>query len=179
MLNIHTHTFHHPEAINIRSNQLTGDIPSDVGKLSLLEELEARGNRLDGTIPTEIAKLSYLKVLSIRENLITGTIPIEIGALTALEVLQLRQNLLVSTIPTEIGLLTMLTDMNIRDNRMTGEVFPTEIFRLSNLRYMSMGNSALERGNTFWGTIPTSIAFMTNLGESGLSSFSSRSFLHV
>jgi Leucine-rich repeat (LRR) protein len=80
-------------------------------------ELEVRENQLSSSLPSEIVLLSNLRVLSARENQITGTIPADIGRMTALELLQLMQNQLTGTIPF-LGSLTALIDLNIRDNKV-------------------------------------------------------------
>jgi Leucine-rich repeat (LRR) protein len=156
-------------SINLRSNDLSGQIPN-LGKILPLEELELRENSLKGTLPAEITNLVNMRVLSLRQNNIGGTIPNGIGLMTALEIAQLRENLFVSSIPSEVGLLTALTDLNIRDNKMTGDI-PSELYGLLNLKSLNIGNTELERGNAFRGSIPTSVALMTNLGESDLVSF--------
>jgi hypothetical protein len=155
----------HLEHINVRSNELSGNLPN-FGKMMRLEELEVRDNKLQGSFPVEITTLSNLRVLSIRDNNIGGSIPEEIGRMTSLEVLQLRQNRLTSTIPSEVGLLTALTELSIRDNRMGGDI-PIEIFDLVGLEELAIGNSEFEQGNSFRGSIPTAVARMTNLGTSG------------
>ena len=108
--------------------------------------------------------------INLRNNGLSGEIPSGIGLLTALEIMQLRENLLVSSIPSEVGLLTALTDLNIRDNKMTGDI-PSELYGLMNLGSFNIGNTVLERGNAFRGSIPPSVALMTNLSTSHLVSF--------
>ena len=65
-------------------NQLTGPIPSELGKLSNLIELSLWGNQLTGPIPPELGSLSELGVLELAGNQLTGPIPLELGRLTNL-----------------------------------------------------------------------------------------------
>ena len=39
-------------ALNLRANNLSGSLPSDIGDLSALTRLDLSGNRLNGEIPT-------------------------------------------------------------------------------------------------------------------------------
>jgi len=48
-------------------NDLTGDIPSQIGSIVTLQQLDIGGNDLNGTIPTHIGSLSNLTVLSVGE----------------------------------------------------------------------------------------------------------------
>jgi len=44
-------------------NQLTGNIPSELGLLSNLQELHLEGNQLSGNIPSELGLLTSLEML--------------------------------------------------------------------------------------------------------------------
>ena len=66
-------------------NQLTGDIPAELGNLSNLHELSLSGNQLAGDIPTELGNLSNLQGLYLSGNQLTGEIPTELGNLSNLE----------------------------------------------------------------------------------------------
>ena len=67
--------------INLRSNNLKGEIPKEIGKLINLQYLWLPGNRLTGEIPKEIGKLTNLQYLCLTNNQLTGEIPKEIGKL--------------------------------------------------------------------------------------------------
>ena len=69
--------------LDLRSNQLSGTIPVEIGNLTSLFLLELGGNQLSGTIPVEIGNLTSLKSLSLGDNQLSGTIPVEIGNLTS------------------------------------------------------------------------------------------------
>tara|TARA_Y100001934_G_scaffold66425_1_gene82508 strand:+ start:1780 stop:2514 length:735 start_codon:yes stop_codon:yes gene_type:complete len=107
-------------------NQLTGEIPSDIGKLINLEILNLNENQLTGEIPVEIGNLTYLTRLELYNNQLTGEIPPEIGNLTNLTYLRLHNNQLTGEIPPEIGNLTNLTSLSLSYNQLSG-VIPSEI----------------------------------------------------
>ena len=80
--------------LSLRENQLSGRIPSELGKLTNLERLDLYENRLSGEIPPELGNLVSLTALYLRVNQLSGEIPPELGNLADLESLDLRVNLL-------------------------------------------------------------------------------------
>ena len=56
-------------------NQLTGEIPAELGGLSNLTELYLDRNQLTGEIPAELGDLTNLTELLLRSNRLTGCIP--------------------------------------------------------------------------------------------------------
>ncbi|CAI5520049.1 unnamed protein product [Closterium sp. Naga37s-1] len=61
-------------ALSLRSNGLTGNIPSALAEMTALTELDLGDNGLSGSIPTAIATLSPLTRLAIDQNRLTGDI---------------------------------------------------------------------------------------------------------
>ena len=59
----------------LEDNQLTGEIPSEIGNLTNLYELLLGGNDLTGEIPSEIGNLTNLGRLWLSSNQFTGEIP--------------------------------------------------------------------------------------------------------
>ena len=57
---------------------LTGEIPTYIGKMNLLEYLDVSNNNFTGPIPTEIGNLVRLKKLDMHSNEISGAVPPEI-----------------------------------------------------------------------------------------------------
>ncbi|PVH48453.1 hypothetical protein PAHAL_4G332800 [Panicum hallii] len=53
----------HPPDIDLSRNQLTGNIPKEIGALSSLKALNLSGNHIDGSIPEEIGNLGSLEDL--------------------------------------------------------------------------------------------------------------------
>ena len=101
-------------------NQLTGEIPPELGSLANLELLSLSANQLTGTIPSELGDLANLRSLSLRDNQLSGEIPPELGSLANLEWLQLNNNQLTGEIPAELGRLTNLTVLHLSGNQLTG-----------------------------------------------------------
>ena len=56
-------------------NQLTGEIPTEVGNMTNLEGLGLAFNQFTGEIPPEIGNLTNLTGLNLSSNQLTGKIP--------------------------------------------------------------------------------------------------------
>ncbi|KAL2489563.1 receptor like protein 9 [Forsythia ovata] len=65
----------HMSGIDLSSNKLYGEIPTDLGKLSELHALNLSHNNLIGTIPTTFSNLSQLESLDLSYNNLSGIIP--------------------------------------------------------------------------------------------------------
>ena len=65
----------HVTELDLVSNQLSGEIPSELGKLASLTWLDLDGNQLSGEIPPELGKLADLTDLILDGNLLSGCVP--------------------------------------------------------------------------------------------------------
>ena len=90
----------------LANNELSGEIPSELGNLTNLETLSLWDNELRGEIPVELGVLANLKVLYLNNNELSGEIPSGLGNLTNLTTLALPNNELSGEIPSELGNLT-------------------------------------------------------------------------
>jgi Leucine-rich repeat (LRR) protein len=68
--------------------------------LSNLFDLELRNNQLTGSVPSQLGTLSSLVSVELGQNILTGSIP---GQISMLEFLDLSDNALIGTSPTELG----------------------------------------------------------------------------
>ena len=94
-------------------------IVNDAGRVIAIQ---LRRNNLTGEIPSELGRLTNLRTLSIIQDNLTGEIPRELGSLTNLEALDLSTNNLTGEIPRELGSLTNLTWLSLSTNNLTGEI---------------------------------------------------------
>ena len=108
--------------LNLGSRELTGSIPSELGRLSSLERLLLGSNQLTGSIPPELGNLANLNELSLGFNQLTGSIPPGLGRLSNLERLALGSNQLSGAIPSELGDLASLTVLSLGLNQLTGSI---------------------------------------------------------
>ena len=149
--------------IDLKLNNLTGEIPPGLGNLLNLTYLNMWGNRLTGEIPLGLGNLINLTYLDFLDNQLTGNIPSELGGLTNLQELFLSSNQLTGSIPKELGDLLDLTDLVLCDNKLERSI-PRELGNLSNLTYLCL------QGNELTGPIPEEVGNLTNLKELFLSS---------
>lgn len=106
----------------LTNNNLTGNIPGQIGKLTGLLELYIDRNKLSGPIPTEIGDLSSLKLLGIGGNNLSGSVPDSIGNLSNVETIYLVNNKLSGSLPSALTNLTTLKHLYIDFNSFTGEL---------------------------------------------------------
>ncbi|KAL2334855.1 hypothetical protein Fmac_016068 [Flemingia macrophylla] len=86
-------------SIDLSCNNLTGEIPKEVGYLLGLISLNLSGNNLSGEIPLEIGNLSLLESLDLSRNHLSGAIPSSISEIDDLGKLNLSHNSLSGRIP--------------------------------------------------------------------------------
>ena len=142
--------------LSLASNDLSGPIPPELGKLSNLTRLDLYGNDLGGSIPPELGDLSNLTLLSLWGNELSGPIPPELGNLSNLRSLALFQNELSSPIPPELGNLSNLTYLNLGLNAFSGPI-PPQLGHLSNLWSLNL------QWNDLSGPIPTQLGNLSDL----------------
>lgn len=136
----------------LQENQLSGEIPSELGNLSHMTELVLFNNRLTGRIPPELGSLAKLRWLWLGENQLTGEIPAELGNLSHLMsptpgfsggTLQLDRNHLTGEIPAELGNLTELTDLLLHGNPGLRGRLPRTLNNLQKLSALSFFDTGL------------------------------------
>ena len=110
------------EDLQLWWNMLSGAIPSELGKCSILFYLFLASNQLTGYIPTELGALESMRDLELEYNYLSGPIPSELGSYLDLEYLWLHDNLLTNIIPSEIGNLVRVQDINLASNQLSGEL---------------------------------------------------------
>jgi len=59
----------------LQYNHLTGAIPASLGDLNMLTRLDLSFNQFFGSIPVKLAEAPSLQVLDIRNNTLSGTVP--------------------------------------------------------------------------------------------------------
>ena len=145
----------------LRGNDLSGEIPAELGSLSNLTELYLHANDLSGEIPAELGSLSNLTVLGLSANDLSGEIPAELGSLSNLTYLYLSNNELSGEIPAELGSLSNLEVLYLSNNELSGEI-PAELGSLSNLTRLELS------ANDLSGCVPRSLrdqlGFFSDLG---------------
>lgn len=141
------------ETVDLSYNNLNGTIPDEFCNLPKLKYLILGNNEnLTGNIPENIGALSSLVDLSLSWCNFSGNIPESITDLDNLECLRLSENKLTGTIPEDMGNMKSLNLLSIARNRLTGSI-PASFANLlnENLRECDL------YGNCLSGTIPEAI----------------------
>ena len=89
--------------LDLRTRQLTGTIPAELGNLTNLEGLSLSQNFLSGPIPAALGTLAQLRSLHLYQNRLTGAIPAELANLRQLGALTLAENALEGCVPRPLG----------------------------------------------------------------------------
>ena len=115
-------------------------------------------NQLIGNIPSELGKLSKLRVLSLFANQLSGSIPSELGKLSNLSRLYLASNQLIGSIPSELGNLSNLTALSLDSNQLSGEI-PSSLTNLTKIfsPYLNIGYNCL------WATDPATLFWLNSI----------------
>ncbi|KAJ6769988.1 LEUCINE RICH REPEAT FAMILY PROTEIN EXPRESSED, partial [Salix purpurea] len=170
----------------LQQNELTGAIPSEIGRLKHLQDFSLASNKLRGHIPDEICHLERLSYLYLLENGFSGSLPACLSNITSLRELYLGSNRFTSipssfwslkdllqinlsfnsltgTLPLEIGNLKVVTIIDFSSNQLSGDI-PTSITGLQNLAHFSLSDNRMQ------GPIPSSFGDLVSLEFLDLSS---------
>ncbi|CAL9189943.1 unnamed protein product [Musa hybrid cultivar] len=93
--------------IDFSNNNLTGEIPLEIGSLSALQTLNLSRNNFVGQIPTTIGGMKSLETLDLSFNKLSGGIPRNLSDLYSLNHLNLSYNNLSGVIPSGNQLQTL------------------------------------------------------------------------
>ena len=99
-------------------NNLTGQLPAELGSLTNLEYLHLGNNNLTGPIPAELGNLTKLRWLRLEDNNLTGPLPATLGSLTKLTWLDLSENSLTGPLPQSLTELTELYYLDFSDTEL-------------------------------------------------------------
>ena len=147
----------------LKSNNLTGSLPPEIGNLTHLSVLQLQNNSLDGVLPDEIGAIDSLTDLRLSNNQLSGTIPGVLGIFTKLNTLYLDNNEFSGSIPAEIGDLINLNYLALNSNQLTGTI-PDEMGNLINLQTLNLNMNQLS------GSFPTVLGGLVSLQNLQLSS---------
>ncbi|XP_058217495.1 probable LRR receptor-like serine/threonine-protein kinase At3g47570 [Rhododendron vialii] len=99
-------------------NQLSGNIPFDIGKLQKLKNY----NNLSGSIPREIGLLRNLEVLDVSKNMLVGNIPSSLGCCVMLFSLNMEGNKLWRILPSSLATLRGMEELDLSHNNLSGKI---------------------------------------------------------
>ncbi|KAL7224263.1 hypothetical protein ACSBR1_025681 [Camellia fascicularis] len=109
--------------VGLRNNSFGGKLPESVSNFSMnLNKLLLDNNKIFGSIPTGIGNLVKLQQIELWENQFTGNIPTDIGKLQELQILRLSNNKFSGNIPTSLGNLSLLSKLGLSGNNFYGRI---------------------------------------------------------
>jgi len=138
---------------------LNPGIPTQLGLLGRLVNLNINHCGFSGTIPTQIGDLSRLSMLYMHGTnaglqgvsmRLSGTLPTQIGKLGNVYTWRAGHNLLSGTIPPEIGRMHVLNHIDLQENSLSGTM-PDVFAGLSRIEHWDT------YGNHLTGDLPPSI----------------------
>lgn len=140
------------ERLHLRNSDFTGQVPTEVGLLSnSLWYLDIDSNFLSGSLPSELGRLSLLKVLYVYSSLFSGTIPTDIWHLSNMEKVGFESNSFSGTLPWDIGSTFgtngSLTHLHLSNNQFKGNL-PSSFDLMTNMDTLALS------GNDFDGGFP-------------------------
>lgn len=129
------------QSIGLANNRLTGGLSFSIGHLSTkMDILNLRHNQLAGEIPPHIGNLTNLTMLKLQNNILTGKIPSSLNMLQKLERLYMGFNNFQGNIPNEIGQLKSLGLLNLEGSNLSGRI-PDSIVSLQELVYLKLAQN--------------------------------------
>ncbi|POO00643.1 LRR domain containing protein [Trema orientale] len=90
--------------------------------LRLVKSIDLSSNKLTGEIPTEITELIGLVSLNLSRNNLSGQIPRKIGQLKSLDALDLSRNHLYGKIPWSLSEVDRLNFLDLSSNKLSGKI---------------------------------------------------------
>uniref|UniRef100_A0A2N9H166 Leucine-rich repeat-containing N-terminal plant-type domain-containing protein n=1 Tax=Fagus sylvatica TaxID=28930 RepID=A0A2N9H166_FAGSY len=154
----------HKRRLDLSYNKgISGRLPSSIGNLTNLSNLNLIGCSFYGSIPDTIGNLQKLTVLSLTNNSFSGSIPASIGHLSKLYWLDLAENQLDGPIPVSNGntpgldMLLLAKHFHLDHNKLSGEI-PPQLFSSKMVLIHVLLNS-----NNLIGNIPDTLGLVQTL----------------
>src|SRR5258706_5145226 len=136
-------------SILLDSNSLSGPLPSSLGNLDQLVNLDLQHNYIYGDMPASLGNLSLLQVLNLDDNMLGGTIPTTFSGLSNLVTLDLGTcNFIGSTFPLVVGNLSKLENLNMGNFWIADNTLPDTLRNLTKLHTLNLAKMG------FVGTVP-------------------------
>ncbi|KAI5557667.1 hypothetical protein BDE02_18G119300 [Populus trichocarpa] len=113
------------KGIDFSCNNFTGEIPSEIGNLSMIKALNLSHNNLTGPIPPTFSNLKEIESLDLSYNKLDGEIPPRLIELFSLEVFSVAHNNLSGKTPARVAQFATFEESCYKDNLfLYGEPLP-------------------------------------------------------
>ncbi|CAA3010378.1 probable LRR receptor-like serine/threonine-protein kinase At1g74360 [Olea europaea var. sylvestris] len=110
--------------VQLSGNQLSGEVPLEIGNMLNFSMVNLACNQLYGKFPPKIGRLPLI-VLNVSQNNFSGEIPWQIGNLKCLQNLDLSYNNFSGSFPISLNNLNDLSKFNVSYNPYVSGVIPT------------------------------------------------------
>ncbi|BBH01435.1 disease resistance family protein / LRR family protein [Prunus dulcis] len=132
------------KSIDLSSNFLEGEMPQEIGSLTLLGTSNFSRNQLIGNIFSIVGSMHRLETLDLSHNHLSGHIPQSLASLTFLSHLNLSYNNLMGRIPLGSQLQTLSDSSIYMDNPSLCGVALTKCIRVMTLSLLQMQNIVMK-----------------------------------
>ncbi|RHN42796.1 putative non-specific serine/threonine protein kinase [Medicago truncatula] len=132
---------HHLQNLNLSNNNLQGQIPYSIERVTTLATLDLSKNSLNGSIPNFFDWLVNLVALDLSYNMLSGSIPSTLGqdhGLNSLKELRLSINQLNGSLERSIHQLSNLVVLDLAGNDMEGIISDVHLANFSNLKVLDL-----------------------------------------
>lgn len=146
-------------ALILKNNKLSGSIPPELGNVGGIG-IDLSYNQLSGSIPPELAN-NIKAQLFLHNNQLSGSIPPELAEIPLVVYIELYNNNLSGSIPPEFGTTRNLKSLDLRNNELSGPI-PPELGKLAKLLRLGLS------GNQLSGPIPPELRNLKNLQKKEL-----------
>ncbi|CAI9113944.1 OLC1v1037507C2 [Oldenlandia corymbosa var. corymbosa] len=156
--------------LDLSCNQLTGEIPSQLGDLSEIRAINLSHNHLQGSIPSSLSMLKFIESLDLSFNSLIGQVPNELANLNFLSIFNVSYNNLSGKTP-ETGQFANFDECNYRGNpNLCGLLFQRRCESGSNTKEYPLSSIGGEENNDgidmvafFWSFFSSFITVLATL----------------
>nr|XP_011464344.1 PREDICTED: probable LRR receptor-like serine/threonine-protein kinase At1g74360 [Fragaria vesca subsp. vesca] len=110
--------------VQLSGNQLSGQVPPEIGEMHNFSMINLAFNQLTGELPAGIGQIP-LVVFNLTDNSFSGEIPMEIGNIMCMQNLDLSYNNFSGTFPVSLNSLHELSKFNVSYNPLISGVIPS------------------------------------------------------